>query len=211
MENLKNKVIIRDLSERDFEDIENIIADTWHYNDFCTKNNAEKLSGIFLYSCLDKRSFAQVAELDGKAVGIIMGRHNDSYKKSFKYKLKSVSQIISLVSTKSGRKAAKIFLGVNGTDNELLKETKSKYDGEVVFFAVDKDCRGYGVGKSLFNTFTNYMKQKKANNFFLFTDTSCNYKFYEHQNLVMSGQKNVKVEVNGKQEDMQFFIYEGNI
>lgn len=38
-----------------------------------------------------------------------MGRHNDSYKKSFKYKLKSISQIISLVSTKSGRKAAKIF------------------------------------------------------------------------------------------------------
>lgn len=47
MENLKNKVIIRDLSERDFEDIENIIADTWHYNDFAQKTMLKNYQEFF--------------------------------------------------------------------------------------------------------------------------------------------------------------------
>lgn len=211
MENLKSKIILRDLNENDFEDIEKIISDTWHYNDFCSQGNAKKLSQIFLYSCLVKQSFAKVAELNGKAVGIIIGRHDASYKKSFRYIWKSAVKTASLVSKKSGRKAAKIFLGVNGIDKELLKECNKKFDGEAVFFAVSAECRGCGVGKSLFNSFVEYMKDKKADNFFLFTDTSCNYKFYEHQNLVRRGQKEMQIELGNKKENMQFFIYECNL
>ena len=83
--------------------------------------------------------------------------------------------------SKEGRSVSKIFGCVDGIDKELLTRCPTDYQGELAFFAISQKCRGKGIGKALFQKVVEYMRSQKIQKFYLFTDTSCNYGFYEHQ------------------------------
>ena len=65
-----------------------------------------------------------------------------------------------------------------------------------------------GLGKKLFAKAKEYMKSDGMNDFYLFTDTTCNFGFYEHNGMTRRGEKREKVEVDGQKADMKFFIYD---
>lgn len=52
------------------------------------------------------------------------------------------------------------------------------------------------------------MLQQNIDEFYLFTDTSCNYKFYEHQRMKRNGRKNHTFKTENQEENMDFFLYE---
>ena len=81
-------------------------------------------------------------------------------------------------------------------------------DGVLHLFAVSSSCRGKGIGKMLFQSALNYMKQEKLKEFYLFTDTSCNYGFYEHQGMKRRLEKKHVFNIKGQQAVMNFFIYD---
>lgn len=76
---------------------------------------------------------------------------------------------------------------------------------------VDSSCRGKGIGKQLFQLALDYMKEQKLDTFYLFTDTSCNYRFYELQGMIRKGEKNLTFNMKGQSAKMNFFIYDYNI
>ena len=53
-----------------------------------------------------------------------------------------------------------------------------------------------------------YLKEQKLDEFYLFTDTSCNYGFYEHQGMRRRCEKEHIFNINGQTAKMSFFIYE---
>ena len=75
---------------------------------------------------------------------------------------------------------SKIFSNVEKIDDQLLKDSPVDYQGEVAFFVINAKYRGMGLGKKLFEAAQDYMKGQQISSFFLFTDTTCNYPFYEH-------------------------------
>lgn len=100
---------------------------------------------------------------------------------------------------------------VQGIDKELLSSCDKDYKGELAFFAISEKCRGKGLGRKLFQTVVEYMKTKNISEFYLFTDTSCNYLFYEHLGLTRCCEKKQAIDVKGEKGDMTFFIYEYQI
>ena len=52
------------------------------------------------------------------------------------------------------------------------------------------------------------MKQEKLKEFYLFTDTSCNYGFYEHKGMKRRLEKKHVFNIKGQQSVMNFFIYD---
>ena len=52
------------------------------------------------------------------------------------------------------------------------------------------------------------MEREKIKNFFLYTDTSCNYGFYEHYNMIKKGEMSYQFQVQNQMVEMIFFIYE---
>ena len=102
----------------------------------------------------------------------------------------------------------KSFGNVNGIDKQLLNENNKTYPAELALFAVSSSCRGKGIGKMLFQSALNYMKQEKLKEFYLFTDTSCNYGFYEHQGMKRTLEKKHVFNIKGQQAVMNFFIYD---
>lgn len=75
--------------------------------------------------------------------------------------------ILSLFSSKEGRKVAKIF-GVLCHSGRLS---------------------GKGIGCRLFQSVADCMKEQKVPAFYLFTDISCNYRFYAHLGIIRRGKK----------------------
>lgn len=199
---------IREYQEQDFKAIENIIRETWNYDRFCSPKTASRLARVFLSSCLANQTFSRVAVMDRVPVGIILGKEIATHRCPFYYRLKQIGAILSLYRLKEGRRAAKVFEDVNGIDQQLLKECGKDYPAELALFAVSSSCRGKGIGKQLFACVIEYFKERKIKEFYLYTDTSCNYGFYEHQGMICRCERKHNIQMDGQAQGMKFFIYE---
>ena len=174
---------LREYQKNDFIALKNIIRKTWRYDEFSSPKTASRLADVFLSSCLANHTYTRVAEIDGKPAGIIMAKNIEEHHAPLRYRIRQWRAILSVMLFKEGRKVSGIFGGVNDIDKALLAEAQTQYQGEVAFFAVSSSVRGKGVGKMLYRKMLDYMRAHSIEKFFLFTDTSCNYGFYEHQGM----------------------------
>ena len=52
------------------------------------------------------------------------------------------------------------------------------------------------------------MEQEQIRNFYLFTDTSCNYGFYESQGMRRCCEKKLSLQIGKEKQEMTFFLYD---
>lgn len=204
---MEEKTVLRDYERKDAPFLQDIIRKTWQYDRFCSPGTAKRLSRLYLAGCMANQTFMKVAEVGGRPAGVIMGKDCGAWKPSVTGLLRQTAAALALLSGKEGREVARAFSGINQVDKELLKESKKEYPGELSFFALDERYRGLGIGKKLFRALLDYMEQQKISRFYLYTDNSCNYGFYEHQGMRRCGQKSYKVPL-AVDNEMQFFLYE---
>lgn len=207
---MKEKIEFREYKKEDRQYLENIIRKTWQYDLFCSKKVAGRMASLYLASCLANQTYTKVALIDNKPVGIIMAKNIKEYKGKIGLIFNQFKEGLQLYLNKEGRETLKVFSGINDLDKELLKKRNKEYQGEIAFFAVNEKCRGTGIGKSLFNLAMEYFKKEGVYDFYLYTDDTCNYGFYEHQGLLRCGEKVYKVPLKIKNE-MKFYLYEGTI
>ena len=174
---------LREYQKNDFIALKNIIRKTWRYDEFSSPKTASRLADVFLSSCLTNYTFSRVAVLNGKPVGIILVKDIARHTCPLPNRFRQLRAVLSLYLTKEGRAVSKIFENVTGIDRELLRESGKNYPAELALFVVSPSCRGQGVGKALFQAALDYTGQQKLDEIYLFTDTSCNYGFYEHQGM----------------------------
>ena len=186
---MEEKTVLRDYERKDAPFLQDIIRKTWQYDRFCSPGTAKRLSRLYLAGCMANQTFMKVAEVGGRPAGVIMGKDCGAWKPSITGLLRQTAAALALLSGKEGREVARAFSGINQVDKELLKESKKEYPGELSFFALDERYRGLGIGKKLFRVLLDYMEQQKIPRFYLYTDNSCNYGFYEHQGMRRCGQK----------------------
>lgn len=202
------QITFREYQREDSKPLEAIIRKTWKYDEFSSPEIASRLAGVFLSSCLTNYTFSRVAVAGGKPAGIILGKNKALHKCPLRNRLRQIQAVLSLYMSKEGRTVSKIFGNVSGIDKELLKEAGRSYPAELALFVVDSSCRGTGTGKKLFQSFLEYMKEQNLEEFYLFTDTSCNYGFYEHQGMTCRCRKEATFHVKGQAVKMNFFIYD---
>lgn len=202
------QIELREYQKSDFESLQDIIRKTWHYDDLCGPKTSAKLAKVFLSSCLTNYTYSKVAVLDGKVEGIILVKDIENHKCPLSARWNQIKSVVSLLCSKEGRNVSKIFGSVDGIDKELLKENGKTYPAELALFAVSEECRGKGIGKMLFRSAVEYMKREKLDEFYLFTDTSCNYGFYEHQGMKRCSEKKHEFDIKGQYAQMRFFIYD---
>lgn len=203
---MENNITFRPFQREDAASLEDIIRKTWQYDRFCSPKTAKRLARVYLANCCSSQTFTQVAVKNGSAVGVIMGR-NKKERPSGRFALRRLWSILVLLSSREGRAAANAFSNVERVDQELLAEQKKEFQGELAFFVLSEECRGTGIGKALFQRLLDYMKSQNIDHFYLYTDSSCNYGFYEHQGMVRCGEKTCTIPI-GVENQMSFFLYE---
>ena len=201
-------VTFRAYQKQDFYELSQIIRKTWNYDAFSSPKTAGRLARIFLSSCLTNQTFSRVAVLDGKPVGIILVKNKKERRCPVGDRYRQIQAIVSLLLSREGRAVSKIFRSVAGIDRELLAEVGEAYPAELALFAVSDACRGKGIGKQLFEAGLSYLRKEGLKRFYLFTDTTYNYGFYEHQGLRRRCERPHAFIIGGKSNQMNFFIYD---
>ena len=60
----------------------------------------------------------------------------------------------------------------------------------------------------LFRCLLAYMESRSISDFYLYTDTSCNFGFYEHQGMVRQQQYKHLVHMKGQKGELEFYLYD---
>ena len=186
-----------------------MVIKNWKYDEMLSEKNATRLGYAFLYYALAHSQFIQVAEVNNQAVGIIVGNTQAIPLKSKVNFLKMLKYGFPLFFSKEGRIILKVYKTTVSTNRKLFNQVKHhSFDGEVALFAVSEEVQGLGIGSNLFDSFLHYLKEEHVNSFFLFTDTSCNYGFYDHKKLERIAQKKQRI-TEPLDKKMEFYIYKG--
>lgn len=205
---MKNNVKLRELKKQDLPALEDVIRKTWDYDKFATPKTARRLAKVYLATCLTNQTYTRVAEVDGVPVGLIFGKDIEKHHCPLKYRLRQIFAVCGLLISKEGRGILNFYKGVDDIDSQLLKQCNKDYKGEIALFALSPEYRGLGIGKMLFHCLLAYMKSQSISDFYLYTDTSCNFGFYEHQGMVRQQQYKHLVNMKGQKGELEFYLYD---
>lgn len=202
------QITYRPYAPQDFNALSEIINATWGHEKSYSLTTAVRLSNAYLRLCLTEQTFTQVALYNGNPIGVIMGNSFRRAHKSLKNRFQARCALLILSLTAEGRRAWHFYEEIDQIYEKLLSRQSQDYEGELTFLAIHPGYRGLGIGKELYRRFFAYMNSENIQHFYVFTDTTCNYGFYEGQKLLLCGTEDVTLLVNGSPKQFLFFIYE---
>ncbi|KNF07730.1 acetyltransferase [Gottschalkia purinilytica] len=192
-------LIFREFKMSDSKDLYSLIDCTWDFNRFIGNSEDTALATeIFFLISLYSSTYTQVIENDGKTVGLLFGRIDKEFNllKKLKCNFIILRKLISFLFNKNEKLSSFSDLIKRGRDLTYMpKNLKKMFDGEITLFVVDSRCRGKGIGKSLMNNFIDICRDKNLKKTYLFTDTECNYGFYEAYGFKRIRERNYKYRI----------------
>ncbi|MEG1001898.1 MAG: GNAT family N-acetyltransferase [Clostridium sp.] len=208
-----SEILYRDLVKDDYNSIKNLICEAFGFDDFIKdKKFLDVVLTIYLQDCIIDSSFSKIAEKNNKVVGLILGNaENDRnrLRKPHNFLSLAYNGLQLVLSTKENRTVLKEFSKISKTYKEIIQGKKDSFQGCIQLFIVSKECRGFGVGKTLVSYLSNYMKSMNVASIYLYTDTRCNYGFYDSQNFSRLNEKEIYFDsVDAK---LNVFLYGYNL
>ncbi len=165
-------------------------------------------ANIDLRDMLAQGTYAMVATDDEKVVGIAIAQSNYS------------DNTLPILKTRANDDAYKIAKGSGKSRNDytwyyeletaayekLLAGREEEFDGELVLLITSDAYRGQGIGKKLLEEMELYFKTEGVKKYFLKTDDSCNYNFYDRYGLEKLGEISAR-EANNSDTDYNLYLY----
>lgn len=205
-------IIFRKIKKKDYPYIKHMMNHNFYLYEYIEdKRILNTFLNSYLYNCLAEQTFTMVAEKEGKVIGVIMGNAKEDYKlyKSLIYILKGVYyNILTGIKAMIYNTNIKQYKGITLIYKKLMLKADKKFDGILTLFVVSKDYQGYGVGKNLLKFLFEYQNKNNVKNMYVFTDSKCNYKFYDSKGFKRLGQDTFNVKTVNKQFDLEIFLYE---
>jgi len=152
-----------------------------------------------------------VAEEGGEPVGLILGRIKTDYRwlRNIRHVPALLWAVLKfLLVFPRGKLLFQQAVREHQAYDQLLHAARGSFDGEVVLFIVSEEMRGRGVGKELITDFLELCRGRGLNRIYLFTDTSCNYGFYDRMGFQRIGEKKIRDETLESGNDFTVFLYE---
>ena len=204
----KEEITYRDLEKADYPRIERIIGETWGFGRRCKdKKVAELLEKSYWASLLSQADFARTALINGRPVGVVLARREGRGGKKFAIFFRELIYKFRLAASGEGRSNLKIFRELNRQNRRMFKEQGEKFDGELIYLNILRRKKGKGMGTQLWEDAKAFIKENGGKNFFFFTDTTCDYKFYEKKGCQRICASEKIVDINGQRKHLEMFIY----
>ena len=207
-------IIYRKINKKDFEYIKHMMNKNFYLYEYIEDERVlQPFLNSYLYSCLAEKTFSMVAEKNRKVVGVILGNSKKQYRvyktilnntKFFYYTL------LTAIKAKAYKTDIKQYKGILQIYKGLMKETNKDFDGVLTLFVISKECQGLGIGKKLLSYFFEYEKQNDVKNIYVYTDSKCNYKFYDSQGFIKLNKGTFNVKTIKNHFDLHIFLYEHN-
>ena len=205
-------IVYRKINKKDYSYIKNMMNKNFHLYEYIEDERVLKtFLNSYLYSCLAEKTFSMVAEKNGETVGVILGRVNKQFH-ILSYLINNIKYFYYVFLTQLKAKIynsnIKQYKGITKIYKELMKKANKDFDGILTLFVVSEKFQGFGIGKKLLNYFFENQKFYNSKNIYLYTDSKCNYKFYDKQGFEKLNEDIFKVKNKNKQFDLEIFLYE---
>ncbi|WP_288273415.1 GNAT family N-acetyltransferase [uncultured Bifidobacterium sp.] len=193
---MNDTITYRTMRSDDYPAITQMLCDAWHTDPTMDHDLEMKLAEIDLEHCLGRATNAQVAVKDGEIVGVVLGRIDAQETRNGlnSHRTRNMRLLASLLTSSRGRKALLDMKRYEDTNLKMIAEAKKDghaYQGELVLLLIRPDMRGQGIGKHLFGWMTDQFKQAGVERYFLFTDSQCDYAFYDNAGLTRRAESAV--------------------
>jgi ribosomal protein S18 acetylase RimI-like enzyme len=205
------QIVYRNLKEEDYPAVADILSQAFGLHRYVSDPRLlQIIQQQYIYSCLSEATFARIAEEYGQIIGVIMGNARSDYQilRHFSFLLRSGWYGIKMkLLGRKGSTGIDDYNKLHQIYHIFSKRHKREFDGVLTLFAVNDESRGKGVGKTLLSELISYWKEHKTRNVYLYTDTTCNYGFYEHQDFVRLEEEPLVLTRDGVPFEMQVFLY----
>ena len=197
-------IVIKNIQKKNFNDARKFAVEGMHLSWYATnKLELYLYSKYFWYLEITKATKALGAYMGDRLVGILLAD------------MKEESKIFTSIFYKGFIEAVDFFInlfyknasGVYDEANiQMLKEFKKfhKPNGEIIFFAVDPDIKGKGIGTLLLNELE---KEAKGKLIYLYTDSGSTYQFYQHRGFEEAARRSITLEIHKKKIPLNCFLF----
>ena len=201
---MHNEISFRPYNPSDFDAVQDIIRKTWGYDDLVRPDLAELYARIDLLQALLTVSFSSLAIRDGQVIGFIFGNlRREPEHPETAHQLEKARRALR----KCGLIYSALYPLQDALNTRLLRKAGRDYPAELSFFALTEDARGLGIGRTLFQSFTAFLREASVPCFYLKTDSRCNYGFYDHLGLTRRVRKRMGLP-GVKALQFEFYLYD---
>ena len=203
-------ITYRKMNRGDYQVVKKLIRQAW-FDEYVFKDKVkDDYAKAYLRTYLADSNYRMVACDDDKVVGFLLGKH-----RKIKASIKFCNLFIlfwikfKFLFTKPGRRKLKIQSKTENVNSRLLKKHESYLVNELALFIIDEEYQGKGIGTTLENKFTSYLKENGEEYMYLFSDTYSDYEFYERKGYIRGGELVVDFDIEGEKEFPLpiYFIY----
>ncbi|MBF8437314.1 GNAT family N-acetyltransferase [Halanaerobiaceae bacterium Z-7014] len=203
----------RELKKEDYPGVKKLINDLEKFDQIIPDAYyVEKFLSLYLRKTLAESSYCQVAVYDGEVVGLIFASAEND-KKCYNPITNSIRAFLDFfklfISRFEYRELLKAYKeGIFDKYDELLADREDRYQGEIKLFIVSPDQQGLHIGTGLLERAFEYFREQEASRIYLFTDTDCNYGYYDHKGFLQAGTKESVLKLPDGARDLTIFLYE---
>lgn len=198
------EIQIKPLRKDDYSKVIDFAIIGMNFNKYLDNKVALRLYGrYFLYLELERASRVIAAYIDDQLVGVLMV--------DMKNEQKVFSSFWRRLYVKAFQALMRFFVdGGPSSYDDTNKTMLSSYlkehtpDGEICFLAADPDIKGKGIGTLLLNELA---KREKDKLIYLYTDSNCTYQFYEKKGFKRAEEREIQMELTGKDVPLTCFLY----
>lgn len=204
------KIQYREYKKKDFRFILEMALTTWDYNEWVPVKAVKPMGTYYISEVLGISDAVWVAEYAGNIVGIAAVKNKQNNTNHFYYKIKKWLATLEIMVVGEGKNEFYQFIKTEELSEKLLTSTGKKFDAELTILMVDSNFKGFGVGSGLYNLFLTYLEQNKLNKFYIFTDSSCNFEFYDNKGLKCIARETFywEEEKNSNEQFLEeYFLY----
>lgn len=174
-----SEAVIRPFTKDDREFMLEMIIKAWNYAEWIPAGSVRPMGEYYMYQLLSESDAAWIAEIDGRRAGILSV--GDRRRRRFRpvYLIRQHMTGLSLRLKREASELFRQFVMTEALDVALLARVESKFDAELTLLITDADFQGRGAGSALYSVFIDWLKRGGMRRFYLFTDSSCDFAFYE--------------------------------
>lgn len=92
---------------------------------------------------------------------------------------------------------------------QLAASVRKETPTELLLFILSPQARGHRLGSALYDGFLAHLRERGVRDYYLYTDSTCSYGFYDHRGLRRVAERKKAPTVEGGHYDK--FIYRGEV
>ncbi|MCH7395966.1 GNAT family N-acetyltransferase [Acinetobacter dispersus] len=198
-----------ELSETDLDKINQLIVSIWDYHSWVQEKNIKPMAEFMLGEVIINSSCIFVVRDGEEIVGVIAASIIDNIRQKATAKIRKYTALKALISDKRDEVFA-CYLDTLILNETLLLRSGKNFNASLNLFIIDERYQGMGIGNKLYSFFSEYLINKKIDEFFLYTDDSSNFQFYERKGLNRIEEEKFLWRDSNQGSEI-YYLYEGKV